>query len=148
MVLEKFHRGCIFAIQLLFPLGKGRALHLDKLEFSSPKNVLCQVWLKLAQLFWRKKFFCILLMYFHHFVLISPWKRARPFHLYKLESSLPKNILCQDWLKLALWFCRIFFNFVNIFSLFRYYLHLEKGVVLHLTTVNSIYPMMLCAKFG
>ena len=28
-------------------------LHLKKLESTSPKDALCQVWLKLAQWFWR-----------------------------------------------------------------------------------------------
>ena len=32
-------------------------LHLNKLESHSPKEVLCQVWLKLAQWFWRRRFF-------------------------------------------------------------------------------------------
>ena len=32
-------------------------LHLKKLEFPSPKDALCQVWLKLAQCFWRTGFF-------------------------------------------------------------------------------------------
>ena len=39
------------------PLEKGRALHLNKLESPSPKNALCLVWLKLAQWFWRRRFF-------------------------------------------------------------------------------------------
>ena len=30
------------------PLEKGRALHMNKLESTSPKDALCQVWLKLA----------------------------------------------------------------------------------------------------
>ena len=30
--------------------------HLNKLEYSSPMNALCQVWLKLAQKFWRRGF--------------------------------------------------------------------------------------------
>ena len=29
-------------------------LHLNKLESPSPKNALCQVWLKLANWFWRR----------------------------------------------------------------------------------------------
>lgn len=29
------------------------ALHVNKLEFSSPKNTLCQVWLIMAQWFWE-----------------------------------------------------------------------------------------------
>ena len=32
----------------LSPLGKGRALYLNKLESPSPKDALFQVWLKLA----------------------------------------------------------------------------------------------------
>ena len=31
-------------------------LHLKKLEPPSPKDALCQVWLKLAQWFWRRRF--------------------------------------------------------------------------------------------
>ena len=37
------------------PLEKGVSLHLNKLEFRSPMNALCQVWLKLAQWFWRTR---------------------------------------------------------------------------------------------
>ena len=40
------------------PLEKGGALHLNKLESPSPKNALCQVWLKLAQWFWRRRWKC------------------------------------------------------------------------------------------
>jgi hypothetical protein len=41
-----------------FPLGKGNPLHLKKLESASPNDDLCQVWLKLAQWFWRKSRKC------------------------------------------------------------------------------------------
>ena len=37
------------------PLEKGRALHLNKLESPLLKDALCQVWLKLAQWFWRSR---------------------------------------------------------------------------------------------
>ena len=40
------------------PLEKGVALHLKKLESSSPKDALCQVWLKLAQWFLRRRWKC------------------------------------------------------------------------------------------
>jgi hypothetical protein len=36
------------------PLEKGNPLHLNKLETPPPKDDLCQVWLKLAQWFWRR----------------------------------------------------------------------------------------------
>ena len=31
-------------------------LHLNKLEFPSPQDALCQDWLNLAQWFWRRRF--------------------------------------------------------------------------------------------
>ena len=40
------------------PLEKGVAFHLNKLECPSPKDALRQVWLKLAQWFWRKRWKC------------------------------------------------------------------------------------------
>ena len=36
------------------PFKKCKSLHLNKLEFPSPKNTLCQVWLKLAKRFCRR----------------------------------------------------------------------------------------------
>ena len=38
--------------------------------------------------------------------------------------------------------------FVNVFSLFRYKLRLEKGVDLYLNKPKSLYPRKPCAKFG
>ena len=44
-------------INLLFdynlPLKRTFLLHLNKVESPTPKDVLCHVWLKLAQCFWR-----------------------------------------------------------------------------------------------
>jgi hypothetical protein len=52
----------IFSVFLLFcdylPLEKGNPLHLYNLESPPPKNDLCQVWLKLAQWFWRRSQKC------------------------------------------------------------------------------------------
>ena len=36
-------------------LEKGGALHLNKLQSPSPKDAVCQVWLKLALWFWRRR---------------------------------------------------------------------------------------------
>ena len=51
----------VFNIILLFcyylPLENVVAFHLNKLESPPPKNALCQVWLKLAQWFWRRRIF-------------------------------------------------------------------------------------------
>jgi hypothetical protein len=41
---------CIFTLSLLFTHGEG----LNKLESPLSKDDLCQVWLKLAQWFWRR----------------------------------------------------------------------------------------------
>ena len=110
------------------PLEKGVALHLNRLESSSPKNALRQLWLKLAQLFWRR-WFLNFVNVFSLFPYYLPLKKGGALYLNTLESSSPKDALCQVWLKLAQWFWRrIFFNFVNVFSLFRYNLLLEKEV--------------------
>ena len=69
-------------------------------------------------------------MYFRYFVITSLWKRA------ELRST--KDSLCKDWLKLAQWFWRSrLLNFVNVFSLFCYYLPLEKNGIFHLNKHNS-----------
>ena len=67
------------------PLEKGVALHLNKLEFPSPKDALCQVWLKLAQWFRRRRF-----LNFCYSVIISPWKRAGPFFWINLNPLHPR----------------------------------------------------------
>ena len=87
------------------PLEKGKVLHLNKLESPLPKDALCQVWLKLAQWFWRRRFFnCINV--FSLFCNYLPLEKGGALHLYKLESPLPKDALCQVWLKLDQWFWR------------------------------------------
>ena len=63
VVLEKkffkFHK--CFSVILIWnylPLEKGRSLYLNKLESPSPRDALCQVWLKLALWFWRRRWKC------------------------------------------------------------------------------------------
>ena len=64
------------------------------------QGCLCQVWLKLAQWFWRRRFlnfvslFSLFGNYFH-------LEKGVALHLNKLFSSLSKDALCQFWLKLA-----------------------------------------------
>ena len=62
---------------------------------------LCQVWLKLA---WRRQF-----SNFVNVFLPFPYQtleKGMALPLNKFESLLPKDALCQVWLKLALWFWR------------------------------------------
>ena len=76
------------------PFEKGGALQLKKLESPSPKDALCQVWLKLAQWFWRRRF-----LHFRKYILLFhiylPLEKSGGLHLHKLESPLPKDALCQ-----------------------------------------------------
>ena len=55
VVLEKIlkFRKCVFSrFRNYLPVEKGGVLYLNKLEYPSPKDSLCQVQLKLAQWFW------------------------------------------------------------------------------------------------
>ena len=119
------------------PLEKGVTLHLNKLESPLPKDALCQVWLKLTQCLWRRRFLNVVNV-FSLFRYYLPLEKSRALHLNKLESPSPKDALCKVWLKLAQWFWRRrFFNFFNVFSLFCNYLPLEKGMALHLNKLES-----------
>ena len=74
------------------PLEKGGAHHLNKLDSPSPKDALCQVWLKLAQWFWRRRFFNFVnvLMLFHNYV---PLEKGMVLHLINLKTLHPR-MLC------------------------------------------------------
>ena len=85
------------------PLEKCMALHLNKLQSPLPKDALCQVWLKLAQWFWRKRFFNSS-MYFRNILIISPCKRAGPFIWTNLNPLHPRML--GVWLELVQWFWR------------------------------------------
>ena len=80
-------------------------LHLNKHESTSLKDALCQVWLKLAQWFWRRRFFNIVNV-FSLFLNYLPLEKDGALHLNKLQSPSPKDALCLVWLKLAQWFWR------------------------------------------
>ena len=75
------------------PLEKGGALHLNKLKSPSAKDALRQVWLKLAQWFYRRRFLNIfnLILHFRYYL---PLEKGVALHLNKLESPLPKDALC------------------------------------------------------
>ena len=83
-------------------------------------------------------------MYFCNFVIIFPSKNAWSF----IWRDLPRDALFQVWLNIALCFLkRKFSDFFNAILLFRYYLPLKNGVILHLE-VYPIHLRMLWAKFG
>ena len=72
-------------------------------------------------------------MYIHCFVIISPWKRAGSFIWTDLKPLLEK---------------KIFFNFVDVCSLFHNYLPWNRTGPFVWTNLNFLLPRMLCAKFG
>ena len=89
--------------------------HLKKLESPSTKDAFCQVWLKLAQCFWRRR----LSMYFRYFVIISPWRKEGPFIWTNLTSHHPRMIWAKfDWNWHSVSGEEDLFNFVNVFSYF------------------------------
>ena len=121
-------------------LEKGGTLYLNKIESPLPKDALCQVWLKLAQWFWRRIFFYFFNV-FSPFRNYLPLEKCRALHLKKLESPSPEDALYEFWSKLARWFWRRrFLNFINVFSLFHNYLPLENGGALYLNKPESLSP--------
>ena len=76
-------------------MEKGRALHLNKLESPSPKDTLCQVWLKLAQWFWRRRFFYFVNV-FSLFRNYLPFEKAGPFIWTNLNPLHP-GMLCAKF---------------------------------------------------
>ena len=94
-----------------------RVRQLKKLQSPSPKDALCQVWLKLAQWFWRR--FLNFDNVFSLFPNYLPLEKGGALHFNKLEAPSPKDDFYQVWLKLAQWFWRRrFSNFFNVFSQF------------------------------
>ena len=49
---------CTFTLLPLSPLGEGQSPSFEQTWIPSPKDDLCQVWLKLAQRFWRRSRKC------------------------------------------------------------------------------------------
>jgi hypothetical protein len=86
----------LFSVFSLFryylPLERGNPLPMKKLEFPFSNDDLCQVWLKLAQWFWRRRFLNDPTP-FLHFCDYLPFEEDLALHLNKLEFSLLKDNL-------------------------------------------------------
>ena len=87
-------------------------MRIEYIKSPSPKDALCHVLLKMAQMFWR----------FLHCIFAFSWQspvgKVCALYLNKIEIPLPEDAWCQIWLNLVLWFLRRrFFNFVNVFYL-------------------------------
>ena len=79
---------------IYLPLEKGGSLHLNKLESPLPKDDVCQVWLKLAQRFLRRRLFKSFQSNFTIFNYL-PLGKGMTIHLNRLESPLLKDALRQ-----------------------------------------------------
>jgi hypothetical protein len=75
-------------------LERGYPLPLKKLKSSPSKDDLCQVWLKLAQWFWRKRLLNDPIP-FLHFCDYLPFEENLALYLNKLAFSSPKDNLYQ-----------------------------------------------------
>ena len=108
---------CYFII--ISPWKRAGCLHLYKLGSPSPKDVLCQVWLKLVQWFLRRFLnFVNVFLLFHN--IISLWKTWIPF---TKECIMPSLVEIGPVVLVK----KIFLIFVNIFLLFSYDPPFEKG---------------------
>ena len=95
VVLKKIFKcgQCIFAIWKLSPFEKGCGPSFEQtlIPFTQESFELCQIWLKLAQWFWRRYLnFINVFSLFHKYL---PLEKGVTLHLNKLESKLPKNAL-------------------------------------------------------
>ena len=125
-----------------------KVIHLNELEFRSPKDTLCLVWSILTHWFWSRKIFKCLQCIFA-ISLLSPLGKGMTVQLQKLESTLPKDTFCQVWFE----FCpsdleRKFLSYVKVFSLFCFYLPLRGKWPSVRTNLNPHCTRMLCSKFG
>ena len=77
------------------PLENIKAFQLNKLE-----GCLYQVWFEFALWLWNK-FFIHFVNEFPLFRYYFPLEKDGALHLNNLEFPLPKDALCQVWLKLA-----------------------------------------------
>ena len=115
-------RQFIFAIHNYFPLEKGGAFHLNKLESPSPKDALCLVWLKLAQWFWSRRFsnFINVFSFFLNYLGVGPFIliKFNPLHLRMLCANFVWNWLSgsgeENFLILSM-----YFHFFLIISLWK-----------------------------
>ena len=90
--------------------------------------------------------FKILSMYFHYFVIVSPWKMVWSF-IWKKLNSLHKDALYEVWLKCPSCSWEKDSKFRQcIFAILKY-LPLEKGVALHLNKLEFPTPKGAFSKF-
>ena len=112
-----------------------------------PKMV-CANLVEIGPVILGKKIFKFSLKYFHYFVIISPWKRTRPF-IWTNVNSLHQMMLyakfgwnkssgSEDFFEISL----MYFAIIVIISPWK-----KMGPFIW-TNLNPNHPRMLCTKFG
>ena len=87
---------CIFVILLLSPLGKGVALHLNKLQICFVLSLVETFLVVLEKKIFK---FCQCIITIRHYL---PLEKGMALYLNKLESLFSSDALCQVWLKVVL----------------------------------------------
>jgi hypothetical protein len=96
LVLEKkiFKKISVYFYCFAIISQKGYPLSWNKFESPSPQDDLCQVWLKLAQWFWRKRFKNEPIP-FLHICDYLPFEEDLAFYMNKLKFPSSKDNLYQ-----------------------------------------------------
>ena len=129
------------------PLKEDVTLHFNIFESPLYKDTLCQVWLKLAKWFLRRRFLKVVNV-FSLCGYYLPLKKCMALNLNKFEFPLSKNTLCHVWLKLAQRFWRRFSKVVNIFQFLLLSPLRKRARSFNCKKLNPFNPRMVCAKFG
>ena len=76
-----------FFISQISPLWEGRGPSIEQIWIPLPKDALCQVWLKLALWFWRRRLLKVVnvLLFLHNY---PSFTKVKAFYLNNLESPL------------------------------------------------------------
>ena len=116
---------------------------LNKLESHSPKDALCQDWLKLVQWFWRRflNFVNVFSLFHNYLPLEKGGANLNPLHPRMHCDKFGWNWLSgsgeEDFLILSMYF-----------SYFAIIFPWKRAGPFIWTNLNHLHPGMLCAKFG
>ena len=96
----------VFSLFLIYPsLGKGQGPSFEKIWIPSTQGCFLPSLVEIGAVVLKRRFlnFVNVFSLFRNYL---PLEKGGAYHLNKLESPLPKDALCQVWLKLAQWFWR------------------------------------------
>ena len=140
-------------------------LHLNNFQSPPPKDALCQIWLKLAQQFWRRKYinFVDELSLFHDYLPLEKGGIVPILveigHMVLLKKRLGPPFK-QTWIPLTQGLCQVWLkspsgsreeDFLIASMYFRYFVIISpwKRVGPFIwTNLNSLHPRMHCVKYG